>query len=714
MKKKLLSNLSKFSKKINSTVSHAISTASSTLLNPDPNLTKNLSQITTLLTKPSQLPQSPNPYYSKPLLLPSTPPILLIAVVTFHHKKGSIIEFTYPPQSELLSNPQTLSYLQSLSPSLTPFQTLETILTQLTYLCLPDGTHSTNKDSQYFLIQNLNKLLYGISTYEQLQTTSLIKEDDNENLRQCVQKSMCIVSTLPLFGLLKPKLELTMSAYFNQQSLKDKTIIAELYGNSDISKYNNVEISEIYEGLSLCNVISFTKEKIFELIKLLLLEKNILVFSSLACNVCSFIFSLLSIFPGGVLFDMTYGKKVSLYNQCYDKHGCPLKLFHSKRKLYTVFSLYEIDSITTSDSFLLGTTNLIFITHPKFKYDCIINLDEGSITYPNDKQNKLQSIIKCTKYERTIYDVALYKQYQQVIMKGNNYRSKGDEYDNADTDDEDTVNYSLIETYEDGIRKEIKKYLLSFLSDIALCEYISSNNDISMLKTALSLYNSDFIIEYLHTINYMHFKHEHSSSLYMLSKQLKHSPYDVVIHYENGYIYTGRLQNGLRHGKGCLESKEDNYIYEGDWCDDKKEGKGRLFNDGTNYSGEFKNDQPEGNGTYIDNKGDMYEGMFMCGKLEGMGHLIKKNGDQYVGMFIKGVMEGKGQYTYKDDKRLYDGEFVNGEMTGKGVILYSNGDRYEGEVVSGKRNGKGVLYKDNDTYKEEGIWKDDVIITINE
>ena len=632
-------------------------------------------------------------------------------MVTFHHKKGSIIEFTYPAQSDLLSNPQTLSYLQSLSQSSTPSQTLETILTQLTYLCLPDGTHGTNKDSQYFLIQNLGKLLYGISTYEQLQTTSSMKEDDNENLRECVQKSMCIVSTLPLFGLLKPKLELTMSAYFNQRSLKDKTIIAELYGNSEISRYNTVEISEIYEGLSLCNLMGFSREKIFELMKLLLLEKNILVFSSLACNVCSFIFSLLSLFPGGALFDMTYGKKVSLYNQCYDKYGCPLKLFHSKRKLYTVFSLYEIDSISAKDSFLIGTTNLIFLTHPKFKYDCVINLDEGSVSYPHDKQGKLQSVIKCTKHEKTIYEVLLYKPYHKVITKGNNYRSKGDEYDNVDTDDEDTVNYSLIETYEDGIRKEIKKYLLSFLSDIALCEYISSTNDTPMLKAALSMYNSDFITEYLHTTNYTFFKHEHNSSLYMLSKQLKESPHDVVVLYENGFTYTGHLQNGVRQGKGCLESKEDNYIYEGDWHEDKKEGKGRLFYDGTNYSGEFKNDQPEGNGTYIDNKGDMYEGTFVCGKLEGMGHLIKKNGDQYVGMFVKGVMQGKGQYMYKGDKRLYDGEFVDGEMKGKGVILYSNGDRYEGEVVNGQRNGRGVLYKDNDKYKQEGVWKEDTIIS---
>ena len=87
---------------------------------------------------------------------------------------------------------------------------------------MPDGAHILKNDSQFFLIQNLPKLLYGISCYRQLQTTTAMKEDEQENTRDYIQKAMCIVSKVPLFGQMASKLSVTMLAYFNQESLKDK------------------------------------------------------------------------------------------------------------------------------------------------------------------------------------------------------------------------------------------------------------------------------------------------------------------------------------------------------------------------------------------------------------------------------------------------------------------------------------------------------------
>ena len=39
---------------------------------------------------------------------------------------------------------------------------------------------------------------------------------------------MCIISKLPLFGQMASKLSITMLAYFNQDSLKDKKIIKKM------------------------------------------------------------------------------------------------------------------------------------------------------------------------------------------------------------------------------------------------------------------------------------------------------------------------------------------------------------------------------------------------------------------------------------------------------------------------------------------------------
>lgn len=99
---------------------------------------------------------------------------------------------------------------------------LEDILNQITYFCLPDAVHTTNEDSQFFFIQNYNALLYGISCYKQIKTNS--SEIDDDNTRHCVQKAICFVTKLPLFGQFYSKLSSTISAFFNQNTLKDKQV----------------------------------------------------------------------------------------------------------------------------------------------------------------------------------------------------------------------------------------------------------------------------------------------------------------------------------------------------------------------------------------------------------------------------------------------------------------------------------------------------------
>ena len=89
-------------------------------------------------------------------------PILYIAVVSFNHKKGSIIEFTYPDKEELLEkNEESKLFFDFLIPSdnsMTKENVFDNINNQLTYLCMPDGAHSLTSDSQFFLIQNFSKI----------------------------------------------------------------------------------------------------------------------------------------------------------------------------------------------------------------------------------------------------------------------------------------------------------------------------------------------------------------------------------------------------------------------------------------------------------------------------------------------------------------------------------------------------------------------------
>ena len=342
-------------------------------------------------------------------------PILYIAVISFNQKKGAIVEFTYPDIDSLKNNQESKEYISSLidkeNKSLDSFdKVIENINYQLTYLCMPDGAHILKNDSQFFLIQNLPKILYGISCYRQIETTPAMKEDEQENTRDCVQKAMCIVSKVPLFGQMISKLSVTMLAYFNQESLKDKQIIAELYGNYKISAKNTINVNEIMASFSLRKLLSLTNDKIFSIMKLIMLEKKILVYSHISNNVCSFIFSFLSLFPCNAFFNLDYNTTGSkFYQQCYKPYGLPLKFLNSNSVLYSLMTLYDIGDLEKENikSYFIGTTNPIFMNYKKVEFDCIINIDENKIVFSKLLGN---SILRLGKKEKDLMKL-INKQY---------------------------------------------------------------------------------------------------------------------------------------------------------------------------------------------------------------------------------------------------------------------------------------------------------------
>lgn len=103
-----------------------------------------------------------------PVISPSFPeerllPIHAIAIIGFHHKLGSIVEFKYPPESE------------------------ESNL--LPYLALPDCAHNeevthNQSDFSYFIVRISGKERYGISCFRQVPNL----EKNAEMNRNYVQK----------------------------------------------------------------------------------------------------------------------------------------------------------------------------------------------------------------------------------------------------------------------------------------------------------------------------------------------------------------------------------------------------------------------------------------------------------------------------------------------------------------------------------------------
>ncbi|XP_034562063.1 late secretory pathway protein AVL9 homolog [Notolabrus celidotus] len=213
-------------------------------------------------------------------------PVLHIVVVGFHHKKGCQVEFSYPPlmpdeghDSNLM--PEEWKYL--------PF------------LALPDGAHNYQEDTVYFHLPPLSgdmKCVYGVSCYRQIEAKAL-KVRQADVTRETVQKSVCVLSRVPLYGLLQAKLQLITHAYFEEKDFSQISILKELYEHMNGSlRGSTLEGSQMYLGLSPRDLILHFRHKVLILFKLILLEKKVLFYVSPVNRLVGALMTVLSLFPG--------------------------------------------------------------------------------------------------------------------------------------------------------------------------------------------------------------------------------------------------------------------------------------------------------------------------------------------------------------------------------------------------------------------------------
>ncbi|XP_071760475.1 late secretory pathway protein AVL9 homolog [Centroberyx gerrardi] len=213
-------------------------------------------------------------------------PVLHIVVVGFHHKKGCQVEFSYPPLipdegHDSNSLPEEWKYL--------PF------------LALPDGAHNYQEDTVYFHLPPLSgdmKCVYGVSCYRQIEAKAL-KVRQADVTRETVQKSVCVLSRVPLYGLLQAKLQLITHAYFEEKDFSQISILKELYEHMNGSlRGSSLEGSQVYLGLSPRDLILHFRHKVLILFKLILLEKKVLFYVSPVNRLVGALMTVLSLFPG--------------------------------------------------------------------------------------------------------------------------------------------------------------------------------------------------------------------------------------------------------------------------------------------------------------------------------------------------------------------------------------------------------------------------------
>ncbi len=139
-----------------------------------------------------------------------------------------------------------------------------------------------------------------MSCYKQINANEL-DNADSEITRTTVQKSVCLLSKIPAYGLLRIKLELITCAFFDQKNFKDTDILKNFYIelNSNLkSLISSKQLKNYYNiGLSLSDLVIQYQSKLLVLFKLMLLEKKILFYMQPVSKLSNTIASLISLFP---------------------------------------------------------------------------------------------------------------------------------------------------------------------------------------------------------------------------------------------------------------------------------------------------------------------------------------------------------------------------------------------------------------------------------
>ena len=696
--------------------------------------------------------------------------ILFLALITFHHKEGGMVECTFPPKEKILSSNKLDGLIDKNNEKFNSKKlVLDFILNILVNNCLIDGIHLVDTDSNFFFIHDLSKIVYCFSYYVQKTTDdkeNQIEDDFQENIRGCIQKSICIVSTLPLFGNILTyenyytHLSTQMNLYMNQKSLNDKTALIEIY-----NKLENEFHPEQKWMFNLRKAFSILKTDLLIILKLILLEKRIIVFSQIPSNVSLVIMTFLSFLPACFRKGKT----------CFDEqNGTPLKIFHGNYLIYPLFTLFDLEPLlekiknNNDINFIIGTTNNLVATNKKLNYSCFINIDEQKVQY-GESLNESIKIINGREHKFLAKINELLNQCinnENVNNNQNNKKSKIDEpwiieYGNG-------KKYKLF----DSIKTNILVYYVRILYDIS---YIISEmknkyeNDpyekiLNIHKTINQNYHKSLSIQednindqnennniiknkkeedtlpqleeiladpfpyVIYTVLPIKFDVLNSFSSSDKNKSILEKKRESVLikinnlaavsewtktrnfkiwycSYKEEIIYHSTLNTKEAHT--FLYDINDNY-YKGTMLLGRRNGTGEFNykNEEMIYKGEYKNDLRNGHGKLSSKNGKYYYvGDWFKNKMQGSGIYYSSKIGNYTGQFYQSNFEGKGVLTDLENN-VYEGMFHKGRKKGKGEIRFNNGDVFRGEFKNNKYNGKGVLMDANGNILKEGEFKD--------
>ncbi|KAG0030588.1 late secretory pathway protein avl9 [Podila clonocystis] len=421
--------------------------------------------------------------------------ILHIIVVGFHHAHGPIVEYAFPPFPGQPARTQLGRLDVPEEWSLLPF------------LALPDGSHQSDEDFTYFHLppvksrKDVDKTLFGISCNRQILTKDLLVKTDDVT-RSSVQKAVVVLATQPIFGVLRQRLAVVTAAWFGQKDFTQTDILSQFYESLNATISDNIPDSAFLMGTSLRELVKKFKYKVLVLLKLLLLERRVIFFGYPVETLCTYQYSLMSLVPGLLKSLQDTGSPLldsqELYMQSMSKTpahstekqelfkylGLPLHIFGEGSFFQPYLPLQQIDILQDprTRSYIIGTTNAIFLHNRDCGADVIVNTEPGTIEF---LQDSLSTVLSLTSADRRWMD--------EIIEAVNDSGINDAETEYAGSDD--------------YLRAKFEEYILTLLSSVKHSQFTQVDDSIDGIgnptdRNMTSDYGNHFIKAWQQSPNY--------------------------------------------------------------------------------------------------------------------------------------------------------------------------------------------------------------------
>lgn len=277
---------------------------------------------------------------SSSLELPSEGTIVAhVVVVGFHAQLGNRIEFAYPRlrgdpilRSPKISDTSDISFDVSTprvrqdeqngdvnadnfstptrSPSHRPLQDWGVLPDEwsfLPFMALPDGVHDHSHDLVFF---TLPRDVHCVACFRQVtadsaKTHSAASGRSYERSvasRGSVQKSVVLLCRRPYFGVLADRLTPAVRAYFDQADFANTQVLASLFHSLNVSlaRPSLSNADTLFHGLDLRTLVRRLGPQLLAVLKLILLERRIIIYSQPVRHASNAVIALASIFNGAL------------------------------------------------------------------------------------------------------------------------------------------------------------------------------------------------------------------------------------------------------------------------------------------------------------------------------------------------------------------------------------------------------------------------------